>query len=89
MTQESMQECLRLLGIKRFKPTLPQWEFLRASCPGLLKAHPDKRWWMENKLSLRDELLFVLNELGPIEELEIDQSEQAQEPISLFKKPKG
>ena len=66
MTQESWHECLRLLGIKNLQPTLPQWEFLRASCPDLLKRHPDKRWWMENKLSLREELLDILEEFDPV-----------------------
>ena len=81
--EEDWEECLRLLGIKNFQPTLPQWEFLRASCPDLLKRHPNKSWWFQNKMRLRDELLFVLNELGLIEELELDQSEQSQDPIPI------
>ena len=86
MTQESCRECMRLLGIKGLEPNLPQWEFLMASCPELLREHPEKIWWFQNKMRLRDELLFVLNELGPVEELEIAQSEQNQEPIPLHSK---
>ena len=94
MTQESWenwQECMRLLGIKGcFKPTLPQSQFLRATCSYLLKRHPNKSWWFRHKMRLRDELLFVLNELGPVPEEEIiEQPEQNQEPIPLFEKTKS
>ena len=83
---EDWQECLGLLGIKGFKPTRPQWLFLEASCTDLLERHPNKSWWFRHKRRLRGELLFVLNELGPVLDEEIDRPEQHEGPIPLFEK---
>jgi len=80
---DDWEECFRLLGIKNLKPTRPQWLFLEASCTDLLERHPKKSWWFRNKMRLRDELYFVLNELGPVPDEEIDLPEQNQEPIPL------
>jgi len=89
MIQESWVECLRLLGIKNFKPTRPQCLFLRASCPGLLKRHPNQSWWFRNKMRLRNELLMILGELGPVPDEELDLPEQNHETIPLFESSKS
>ena len=69
---EDIEEVTRMLGIKGLKPTRSQRLFLEASCTDLLERHSNKSWWFRHKMRLRDELLFVLNDLGPIPDEEID-----------------
>jgi hypothetical protein len=85
MIPEYLQECLRLVGIRVSSITRQPDTCLEIGITDLLETH-DKRWFLLHRKQLRNELLALLEELGPVGEI-TDKLEQNRKPIPLFKKP--